>query len=199
MSSEINDGGFYSPEELAWKLVMDENIDDSAAIMAFADENSKETLFEIIITIYIDMLFDYYKMQYLENTLDLDDLNKVDEEEKIYDEFENFKLNLNNVNLEMLENVFSEKFKKIKYLLNVYEISYDYYEYIKKNRYCTILLKDSEYDSTYFLMNEDHLDPEKRYHFVLNSLYLPATELRDIFCTVRINDKYYKISFMSAI
>lgn len=196
MSSEINDGGFYSPEELAWKLVMDENIDDSVAIMAFADENSKETLFEILITIYIEMLFDYYKMSYLESTLNLE---KEEEENKICDEFENFKLNLNNVNLEMLEKVFSEKFKKIKYILNVHEISYDYYEYIKKNRYCSVLLKDSPSDSTYFLMNEDHLDPEKRYHFVLNSLYLPATELRDIFCTVKINDKYYKISFMSAI
>lgn len=192
----MNDGGIYTPEELAWKLVMDENIDDSAAIMAFADENSKETLFEILITIYIEMLFDYYKMTYLESTLDL---NEEDEENKICDEFENFKLDLNNVNLELLTNVFTEKFKKIKYILNVYDISYDYYEYIKKNRYCTVLLKDSSSDSTYFLMNEAHLDPEKRYHFVLNSLYLPSNELRDIFCTVKINNKYYKISFTSAI
>lgn len=192
----INDEGFYSPEELAWKLVMDENIDDSAIIMAFADENSKETLFEILITIYIEMLFDYYKMTYLENTLNL---YGEEEENKICDDFENFKLDLNNVNIETLENIFCEKFKKIKYLLNINEISYDYYEYIKKNRYCTVLLKDSEHDSTYFLMNEEHLDLEKRYHFVLNSLYLPVNDLRDIFCTVRINDKYYKISFMSVI
>lgn len=192
----INDGGFYTPEELAWKLIMDENIDNSAAIMAFADENSKETLFEILITIYIEMLFNYYKMQYLENTLNIEE---EEEENIICDEFENFKLNLNNVNLELLTNVFTEKFKKIKYILNVYEISYDYYEYIKKNRYCTILLKDSEHDSTYFLMNEYYLDPDKRYHFVLNSIYSTMTELSDVFCTVRINNKYYKISFMSAI
>ena len=195
----MNDGGIYSPEELAWKLVMDETIDDSAAIMAFADENSKEILFEILITIYVEMLFDYYKIQYLESTLNLNEKDEKDEEENIYNEFENFKLNLSNVNIEHLTNIFTEKFKKIKYLLIVYEISYDYYEYIKKNRYCMILLKDSPSDSTYFLMNETHLDPEKRYHFVLNSLYSATTELRDIFCTVKINDKYYKISFMSAI
>ena len=195
----INDGGIYTPEELAWKLIMDENIDNNVAIMAFADENSKETLFEILIIIYIEMLFNYYKMQYLENTLHIDEEEDEEEENIICDEFENFKLNLNNVNLELLTNVFTEKFKKIKYILNVNEISNGYYEYIKKNRYCTILLKDSEYDSTYFLINEDYLDPKKRYHFVLNSLYSAKTELSDIFCTVHINDKYYKVSFMSII
>jgi len=196
MNSNINDGGTYSPEELAWKLIMDENINDNNVIMTFADENSKETMFEILVTIYIEMLFDYYKIQYLENTLYLD---KKKEENIICDEFENLEFDLNNVNLELLTNIFTEKFKKIKFILNIYEISCEHYEYIKKNRYCTILLKDSEYDSTYFLINEAHLDPEKRYHFVLNSLYIPVTELRDIFCTVKINDKYFKISFMSAI
>jgi len=196
MNSNINDGGTYSPEELAWKLIMDENINDNNVFMTFADENSKETMFEILVTIYIEMLFDYYKIQYLENTLYLD---KKKEENIICDEFENLEFDLNNVNLELLTNIFTEKFKKIKFILNIYEISCEHYEYIKKNRYCTILLKDSEYDSTYFLINEAHLDPEKRYHFVLNSLYIPVTELRDIFCTVKINDKYFKISFMSAI
>lgn len=196
MNSNINDGGTYSPEELAWKLIMDENINDNNVIMTFADENSKETMFEILVTIYIEMLFDYYKIQYLENTLYLD---KKKEENIICDEFENLEFDLNNINLELLTNIFTEKFKKIKFILNIYEISCEHYEYIKKNRYCTILLKDSEYDSTYFLINEAHLDPEKRYHFVLNSLYIPVTELRDIFCTVKINDKYFKISFMSAI
>ncbi len=193
MDLPMNDGGIYTPEELAWKLVMDENINYDAAIMAFADENSKETLFEILITIYIEMIFNYYKIKYLENTIN------EENEDEICDEFDNFKLNLNLVNLDTLTDVFSEKFKLIKYLLNVHEISYEYYDYIKKNRYCTVLLKDSPNDELYFEFNKDKLDPEKRYHFVLNSMYSEVNELRDIFCSFSINNKYYKISFMSAI
>lgn len=197
MNLPINDGGIYTPEELAWKLIIDENIDYEAAIMAFADENSKETLFEILITIYIEMVFDYYKIKYLENIIDKNEFESESESE--FDEFDNFELNLQLVSLDTLTDIFSNKFKLIKYLLNVHEIPYEHYDYIKKNRYCTVLLKDSPTDELYFEFNKDKLDSEKRYHFVLNSLYLPVEELRDIFCSFSINNKYYKISFMSSI
>ncbi len=176
----INDLGTYTPEELAWKLLVDENINDTATI-AFTD--SKETLFEILIIIYIEMVFSYYRLNYLME----------------HDNADNFKLDLTCVNLESLTNVFSEKINKIKFLLNIHEILLEEYEYIKWDRYCTILLKDSPSDSIYFFANEEILGPDKRYHFVLNSQYVPRTELRDIFCTVKINNKYYKISFMSMI
>jgi len=187
-----NNGGFYSPEELAWKLIMDEDIND-CALIAFADDNSKEILFEILITIYIEMLFNYYKLKYLENTIN------DENEDKICNDFDNFKLDLTNININSLTNIFTDKFKKIKYLLNIHELSYDSYEYTKKNRYCTLLLKDSPSDSTYFLMNEHLLDPNKRYHFVVNSLYVSKSELKDIYCTIAINNKYYYLSFTSLI
>jgi len=177
----------YSPEELAWKLIIDDKI-DSAAIVPFADENSKEILFEILMTVYIEMVFDFYKLKHLENLSNMGDNNG-----------DNFNLDISNVNLESLTGIFCEKFNKIKYILNVYEISRETYEYTKKNRYCTVLLRNSPTDSTYFMINKDRLDPEIPYHFVLNSMYQPNNELRDIYCSLCINSKYYKISFMSAI
>ena len=182
----VNNNDVYTPEELAWQLIMDENI-SPRTLMAFSDENSKEITFEILVTIYLEMIFDYYKMKYLESTTDKDD--------DIINAYDNFKLDLTNINVQMLTDIFFEKFKKLKIILNVRDMSQIEYENTKKIRYCTVLLKDSPHDSTYFMMNEKYLDPAKRYHFVLNSLYERKENLRDIFCTININGKYFKISF----
>ena len=53
----------YSPEELAWKLILDESVNPTS-IMTFADDNSKEIVFEILITIYLEMIFNYYKLKF---------------------------------------------------------------------------------------------------------------------------------------
>jgi hypothetical protein len=154
--------------------------------MTFADENSKEIMFEILVTIYLEMIFDYYKMKYLETTTDKDD--------DIINKYDNFKLDLTHVNVDMLTDIFFEKFKKLKIILSVRDMSQTEYENTKKIRYCTVMLKDSPQDATYFMMNEKYLDPTKRYHFVLNSLYEKKENLRDIFCTININGKYFKIN-----
>ena len=48
--NDDNDDITYSPEELAWKLIMDENV-NSGALLGYVDEDSNEVLFEILITI----------------------------------------------------------------------------------------------------------------------------------------------------
>ena len=40
----------FTPEELAWRLILDEHV-NYAPLIAFSDENSKEIMFEILITI----------------------------------------------------------------------------------------------------------------------------------------------------
>lgn len=181
-----NDGEVYTPEELAWQLILDENI-SPRTLMTFADENSKEIMFEILVTIYLEMIFNYYKLKYLENTTDNDD--------DIINAYDNFKLDLTNVNVNMLTDIFFEKFKKLRIILSVRDMSQIEYENTKKIRYCTVMLKDSPQDATYFMMNEEYLDKNKRYHFVLNSLYQKKENLRDIVCTININGKYFKINF----
>lgn len=188
-----NNDEIYTPDELAWTLIMDENINKGGVLMVFSDvcSDAKETLFDILITIYIEMIFNYYKIKYLENTIDKEE----DNEDNINEEFYNIKLDIKKININTLLEVFYKKFMKLNILLQVSEISNEYYNYIKKDRYCTILLKDSPTDETYFIMNEKYLDNTKRYHFVLNSQYEKKNNLRDIYCSIKINDKYYKISF----
>jgi hypothetical protein len=174
----------FTPEELAWRLILDENI-NSAPLIAYSDENSKEIVFEILITIYIEMIFNYYKLKYLENQ-GVEDLD---------DNFDNFNMDLNQININDLTNIFCEKFTKLKFILNVSELSREEFENTKKNRYCTVLLKDLESDKNFFELNKEYFDSDKRYHFILNNLYKSKEELRDVFCTFRINNKYFKINF----
>ena len=174
----------FTPEELAWRLILDENV-NSAPLIAFSDENSKEIMFEILITIYIEMIFNYSKLKYLENQ-NVEDLDN---------NFDNFNIDLNQININDLTNIFCEKFTKLKFILNVSELSREEFENTKKNRYCTVLLKDLESDKNFFELNKEYFDSDKRYHFILNNLYKTKEELRDIFCTFRINSKYFKINF----
>jgi len=201
INNDDDNNDVYSPEELAWKLILDENV-DSGALLTLSDDNTKEILFEILITIYLEMIFNYYKLQYLENIVNNDIDNDLDNninnkisDKEITDKFNNFKIDLTQVNVNTLTNIFCEKFNKIKYILYVRELNKSEYENSKKYRYCTLLLRDSPHDSTYFMMNEQHIDPEKRYHFVLNSLYNKHNNLREIYCTININGKFYKINF----
>ena len=175
----------YTPETLGWTLIMDDNISD-AELLIFSDENNNETIFEILITIYVEMIFNYYKLKYLESQYDLDNYD---------DNFDNFKLDINQINMFTLTNVFKTKFNKLKFMLNVHELSQEEYEDSRKHRYCTILLRDSPHDNTYFVMNEKYIDKNKKYHFVLNSLYNLKNNLRDVYCTFSINSKYFKIYF----
>ncbi len=178
----------YTPEELAWKLILDEQVEPRGLLM-FSDDNSHEILFEILITIFLEMIFDHYKLQYLQDNLDNQNISDQD------DNFHNFKLDLNKLDLNYITTIFVEKIKKLQYLLCITEISQEEYATSKTSRYCTALLKDSPSDRTYFVMNEEHLDPDKRYHFVLNSNYKRQRDIRNIYCTLNINGKYIKIYF----
>ena len=181
----MNQDDTFTPEELAWRLLLDENV-NNVQLLAFSDENNIEVLFEILLTIYIEMIFNHYKMQYLEFHVDDEDFNE---------KYDNFKPDLSKINLQMLTDKFDEKIKKLKFILNVNEISQERYEECKMNRYCTILFKDLLRDSAFFIMNSAYLEPEKRYHFIKNSKYETTNTLRDIFCSFELNGSYYKIHF----
>ena len=104
------------------------------------------SLFEILLTVYVEMIFNHYKMQYLEFHA---------EEDNFDDKFDNFKLDLSQINLAMLTDNFDEKIKKLKFILNINEISFERYEECKINRYCTVLFKDLLRDKAFFIMNSD--------------------------------------------
>ena len=88
------------------------------------------------------------------------------------------------------------KLQKILIILNIIEITKEQYDNYKLFRYCTILFRDLTRDKNFFIMNDAYIDPEKRYHFVKNSLYETKKDLRNIFCSFEIYGKYYKINFI---
>jgi len=187
MDNETDD--IFTPEEIAWRLLLDENV-NNVQLLAFSDENSVEILFEILLTIYLEMIYNHYKMEHLTSLSEDKNFDK-----NFDDNFNKYNLDLSKITLSTLIADFDKKFKKIKFILNINEISQEIFNEYKINRYCTILFRDLQRDSTFFIMNSTYLDPEKRYHFVKNSKYTNKTVLRDIFCSFELNGKYYKINF----
>jgi hypothetical protein len=185
----------FTPETLAWRLLVDDDLKNDTnikQIMASIDLNEESNpdifnkeayLFEILLTIYLEMLFGWYKLLYLiEN-----ELNENPTE---------FKLDLSKLTLKELEEPFIEKMKLLGYILHIYEIkNKDYYDYIKNESYCRVALRDLPSDFGFFEINKNRINPEKRYHFILNSKFKGKTVLRDIFMLIVINDVVYKISF----
>lgn len=180
----------YTPESLAWKLLLDEDI-PNGEIFEYSEPNENKFVikFEIFLTIYLEMIINQYKLLYIESNEDVTDEN-IDN---------NFKLDFTNININLLITPFKEKLQKIKCQLIITELNKNTYDYIKNNRYCTILFRDLPKDEPYFIMNNQYIDKHKKYHFVLfgpsvEKKHLYA-ELRDIFACISLNDSYYKISF----
>ena len=196
VSNSITDD-IFTPETLAWRLLVDDELKNDTnikQIMASIDLdeesnpdifNKEAYLFEILLTIYLEMLFGWYKLLHL-----------MENEEN--DNPTEFKLNLSELTIKDLEEPFKEKFKLLGYMLNIYEITNkDYYDYLRNESYCRVALRDLPSDFGFFEINKNRIDPEKRYHFILNSKFKGKTILRDIFMLLVINDVGYKISFSS--
>ena len=190
VDDEINkhlDDNVFTPETLAWKLLVDDKV-DKGNLLSFTDDETVKDIcdkvaveFEILITIYLEMIFGWFKLLYLTEN------NNIN----------NFKLDLSQIKLEDLEEPYREKLKLLGYYLSLEEITdMDYYEYIKDDSYCRIALRDLDSDYGFFLLNQKNIDPEKRFHFILNSKYPKFADLRHIFALVKINKVVYKINFV---
>ena len=188
----------YTPETLAWHLLVNDDLNnlDVGQLLASIDLESepnpqkynKEAYeFEILLTIYLEMVFGWFKLLHL----------MENEESGIDTEF-NPKLNL--VTLHDLENPFMEKFEIIGYKLHINEITnMDYYEVLRNKSYCRVALRDLKSDEGFFKINAKNIEPEKRYHFIMNSNYSGEKNIKNIYMVLMLNDKGYKISFSNSI
>ena len=189
----------FTTETLAWQLIVDEDIEKKIEIgqlIASIDlENepnptiyNKEAYeFEILITVYMEMVFGWFKLLHLmeneQNGTNCD-----------------FKPNLSLVTLNDLLEPFSEKMSIIGYNLNVEEITnMEYFNLLRNSSYCRVALRDLKGDDVFFKLNSKKIDPEKRYHFIMNGNYKGEKFLRNIFMLLMLNDKGYKISFSHSI
>jgi hypothetical protein len=189
----------FTPETLAWQLLVDEDIEKKIEIgqlIASIDlENesnptiyNKEAYeFEILITIYMEMVFGWFKLLHLMEN---------EQNGTNYD----FKPNLSLVTFNDLTDPFSEKMSIIGYNLNVEEITnMEYFNLLRNRSYCRVALRDLKGDDGFFKLNSKKIDPEKRYHFIMNGNYKGEKFLRNIFMVFMLNDKGYKISFSHSL
>ena len=185
-SQECFDDTIYNTEEIAWKLIADEDFKKKGRIFNLTDgyqsSDKSEIIaftFEMLANIYLEMIFMYFQLEH-----------------EIYNEdngLENeFKPDLTKITEKQLTEPFSEKMNQLDILLHVRTIDRDRYNYLSSTNYCRIALKDSKTDRAFFERN----NIEKRFHFFLNPRYKPQTELRNVFMLLNIeNQLYFKINF----
>lgn len=183
--------GEFTPETLAWTLLTDDecvNIKNGKMIFfdnisGLTTEEQTENKFQILLTVYFELLFGWYKLLHLmQNEMDGTDTD--------------FKPDLTKVTLDDLTTEFIDKFKTLGFILYVKELAdNEHYESEREKCYCRVLLKDSELDSNYFYLKRYQLDPEKRYTFVRNSKFQLCTNIKKYSAIVKLPNKLIKIYF----
>jgi len=181
---------YYTPENLAWKLLLDDVDDDLAGVLVGLnpdfqkEDDSASYLFEIFITIFMEMIFDIaIVMNASEN-----EINETDDE---------FNPNMKTFNLDDFLPKLTEKFERVSINLNInkYERS-DADEYVKSivdDRYCRVILKHYHEDKKLF--KHYKVPSHLHYHMILNSNYKKKDKLDDIYAIILLNDFVYKITF----
>lgn len=173
-----------SPEELAWKLLLDDELDKNECGVITdddsLDENNTQTekityVFEVLLTIYLELLILNAKIYYFEENNDL----------------ENFKLNFDNFSSDILINPYRKKIIKIGFFLSVLPM-----EEITNDHYCKILISDIPEHKNFFTM---HPNITKKYHFVTNLKYMngniTVNNLKKVYGIFTKDGISYKISF----
>jgi len=183
--------GEFTPETLAWTLITDdecENIKNGKLIFfsnesGLAPEEQTENKFQILLTVYFELIFGWYKLLHLmKNEMDGTD--------------NQFKPDLSSITLDDLTKEFVDKFKTLGFILYVRELEdNEHFESEREKCYCRVLLKDSELDSNYFYLKRYQLDPEKRYTFVRNGKFQLNTTIKKYTAIVKLPTKLIKIYF----
>lgn len=208
------DNNIVTPEALAWKLLMDDDVEDYAGILLpsvdgehFYNDTSLlyDTLsdqFQILITMYMEMLFGMLKINHVSKYVDVND--NIDDNIDFDATFKpdvNDLIDNNTKSLDGLIDLFREKFKKVRVFLSVRGI-YDANEKKPKDYgssseyYCRIILKNSDEGKKYFMDNKDWLDPDKYYTFVMrDDKKRKHNKLADFYAVCTLSNMKIRISF----
>jgi hypothetical protein len=176
----------YTPEDLSWKLLTDDALAPATAEILTADNeggNQTTYLFEILLTIYVEMIINNAKMLHLINKSESGDLITLDDFKIIYD----------NLTIDQLTEPFREKLLKIGYFLHI-----DIVNSLGTTYYCKILFKDLPSNNIFF---QTHHHITKKYHFILNASFksTPHMKLEDMCAVSSINGTNYKVYFEKVI
>lgn len=196
-----------TPETLAWKLLMENDVEKFAGVIqSFVDEadetddvdqlyNSLSGQFEILITMYMEMVFNMLRINHITSQLTPD--GTLDES---IDLEASFSPDLSQFTVDDMLVVFRDKFAKIRVFLSVLKIHSttdnprDFGE--DTDYYCRILLKDTLEGKQYYWNNREKIDPTKRYTFLLrDDKETKQKKLSDFFAVCSLPQFKLKISF----
>jgi hypothetical protein len=171
-----------TPESLAWKLLMDEDVKEYAGtLIPFVSGDQElshnsdmryEQLsdqFQILITLYMEMVYGLLKINHIASGMN--DHGGIDD---TIDLEKTFNPDLSKFGVDDMLILFREKLKKIKMFLSVREIftsdptnPRDYG--FSSEYYCRIILKDTPDGVTYFWNNRNNpaVNSAKKYTFVM--------------------------------
>jgi hypothetical protein len=204
--TDSNDS-IVTPESLAWKILMDDDVEKYAGvIMPFVvgDEenngsNSKykslSVQFEILITMYMEMVFGLLKIKHL-----AENCNSDGELSDDVDLDDSFKPDLTKFVIDDMLTVFRNKFTKVRIFLSVNEIhdAKDYSDDFGSSSeyFCKVILKDTLEGKVHFWKKRNSLDPSKRYTFVTRRDEKKSqTKLQDFYAVCALPKIKVKISF----
>jgi hypothetical protein len=179
---EKPDDRLVNPDSLAWDLVMGDDRDDFTAVMqgfvsdgegSFQANRYEQTadVFQILITIYMEMVFNVLKSNFMGELLD--ERGEIREGTDLERELETYRPDFSRYTVEEMTDFFRDKLAKIRYFLSIRELtefcSDDPNDYGRDSEYyCKILLLDDRrsYSRKYF-KNATHVPEGKRYTFLM--------------------------------
>jgi hypothetical protein len=185
------DDNNYTPETIAWKLLMDselENLKNKLQIVNDLEDDDTYTLyFEMLITILMEMIYGILEINYY---------SKLEEKNKE----ELFKPTFDKKDIENNIDSIKEKFSKIgiQLFVKIFDINEDDREYLNKlirRSYCRIALRHSERDKQFFEMHSDKIPDNKYYWFINNQTYQRKDNIKDILATCIFDNTFCSISF----
>jgi hypothetical protein len=191
-NNNIMDNNINTIEEFSWRLLLDdinsEQLNGYCELMLSIDtvtndNNSNKQLnacnnekisdtFQVLITIYMEMIYGSLKINNLLNNCDLYDFSKV--------------------TINELSDSYKLRFSKINTVLNVFDVTNEIDSF--QNYYCKIMLKDTPEGKIYF-SKYNNLD--KNYTFLLNRnlISLKYNKLTDLYAICKVNNMIVRISF----
>lgn len=171
--ANTNDTSYVTPESLAWKLIMEDEIENFSSIVE-AQSNDAACEFEILNIIYMEMIFNQLKINYMAQFVDEDGL--INSNVDIDDILTNYKPDFRKYSNNEIIELFRDKFVKIRYYLGVEDITelcdkYDDNDFGPYKYYYSkiLLLDDGRYFTREYFGRSSHIPEDKRYTFMLRN------------------------------
>jgi hypothetical protein len=192
---ESHDSKIYTPESIAWDLLVGESIDieKRGKLIGFGPlEKEKENpelsksdiltyRYEILITIFMELLFNMAKLNHFAES---------DNNAKFIPDYKKF-------NMDTFFSLIQDKFKILGFLAFVdsekMEGDQKWLISLVNERYCRVVLRYYDDDSNFEINN---VSEDIYYHMKLNGLNkMKYKKLKEIYSVIFLNDKVYKIYF----